>query len=72
MGPRGFSSGTVILETTRQHHPQLLTVYCTRNWQFRGKALGITKQSDGQPRATKRYSVDTCYMYTHVCTHTRT
>lgn len=63
---------TVILETTRQHHPQLLIVYCTRDWQYRGKRLGITKQSGDQPKATKGQSLQTHLSYIHERTHMRT
>lgn len=59
----------MILETARQRHPQLLIVYCTRNWQYRGKGFGITKQSGDQPRATEGHSVQTPQLYTRMYTH---
>lgn len=54
-----------------QRCPQLLIVYCTRNWQYQGKGEGITKPSVDQPRATEGHSTQHL-SYIHVCTHTHT
>lgn len=72
MGPRGLlSGGQRFCRHPRQHHLQLLIVYCTRNWQYQGKGVGITKQSGDQPRATEGHSTQHLG-YIHVCTHAHT
>lgn len=64
-----LTRGPQVCKHPHQHHPQLLIVYCTRNWQYRGRGRVLQNSLVTSPWLAKGIPYRH-FSYIHVRTHT--